>query len=72
MNERVYLSILKNEAEILTVLDVARILRVGKNKAYGLINSGTLSSIKINGKIIVPKMCLVRFLLDEKNYQLHP
>jgi hypothetical protein len=72
MNERVYLSILKNEAEILTVLDVARILRVGKNTAYGLINSGTLSSIKINRKIIVLKMCLLRFLLDEKNYQLHP
>ncbi len=69
MTERNYLSILKDEPEVLTVLEVARILRIGKNKAYDMINAGSLSSIKVGGKIIVPKMCLVSFLLDTKNYQ---
>lgn len=69
MNERYYLSMLKNEPEVLTVLEVAGILRVGKNKAYDLVRDGKISSIKIGGKIIVPKMCLVKFLLDENNYQ---
>ncbi len=60
---------LKDEPEVLTVLEVARILRIGKNKAYIMINAGSLSSIKVGGKIIVPKMCLISFLLDTENYQ---
>ncbi len=63
---------LKDQPDVLTVLEVAQILRIGKNKAYNLINSGSLSSIKVGGKIIVPKMCLIRFLLDTKNYQVSP
>lgn len=70
MTERMYLSILKNEQEILTALDVARILRIGKNKAYALIKSGKINSIKIGGKIIVPKMCLINYLMDTKSYQI--
>ena len=69
MNERYYLSMLKNEPEVLTVLEVADILHIGKNKAYDLVRDGKISSIKIGGKIIVPKMCLVQFLLDKNNYQ---
>ena len=69
MTERMYLSILKTEPEVLTALDVARILRIGKNKAYALIKSGKLNSIKIGGKIIVPKMCLINYLMDNKSYQ---
>lgn len=72
MSERLYLSILKDEPEVLTVIEVARILRIGKNKAYHLVNGGRLSSIKVGGKTIVPKMCLVTFLLDTNNYQLNP
>lgn len=63
---------LKEHPDVLTVLEVAQILRIGKNKAYNLINSGSLSSIKVGGKIIVPKMYLIRFLLDTKNYQVCP
>ena len=72
MSERLYLSILKDEPEVLTVIEVAKILRIGKNKAYDLVNGGRLSSIKVGGKTIVPKMCLVTFLLDTNNYQLNP
>lgn len=72
MNERLYLSMLKDQPDVLTVLEVANVLRIGKNKAYTLINSGNLSSIKVGGKIIVPKMCLIEFLLDTKNYQINP
>lgn len=63
---------LKEHPDVLTVLEVAKILRIGKNKAYDLVSSGSLSSIKVGGKIIVPKMCLIQFLLDTKNYQICP
>ena len=59
MNERTYLSILRDEPEVLTILDAARILRIGRNKAYKLVSNGNLSSIKIGGKIIVPKMFII-------------
>lgn len=67
MNERIYLSMLKDQPEVLTVLEVAKILRIGKNKAYALIKSGELSSVKIGKKVIVPKISLIRFLVDTKN-----
>lgn len=72
MSERTYLSILKDEPDVLTVIETARILRIGKNKAYSLVNGGRLSSIKVGGKTIIPKMCLVAFLMDTNNYQVRP
>lgn len=69
MTERNCLSMLKNEPEVMTVLEAAKVLRLGKNKTYDLINSGRLSSIKVGGKTIIPKMCIVSFLTDTKNYQ---
>ena len=68
MTERTYLSMLKDEPEVLTVIEAAKILRIGKNKAYDLINLGKLSSIKMGGKIIVPKMCVIQFLMNADNY----
>ena len=67
MTERAYLSILKEHPDVLSVQEVAKILRIGKNKAYGLVNDGNLSSIKMGGKIIVPKLSLIQFQKKEKN-----
>ena len=72
MTERTYLAILKEYPDVLSVQEVAKILRRGKNKAYTLVNTRVLSSIKMGGKIIVPKMRLIQFLLDTKNYQMNP
>ena len=69
MTARSYYSMLKEQPEVLTVAEVSKILRLGKNKTYDLVNTGRLSSIKVRGKIIVPKTCLITFLLDTKNYQ---
>ena len=66
---RYYLSILKDEPEVMTVMEAAKILRLGKNKTYDLVNSGRLSSIKVGGRIIIPKMCIVAFLTDSNNFQ---
>ena len=72
MNARVYLSMLKDQPEVLTVSEVAKILSIKKNKAYALVKNKSLSSIKVGGKIIVPKMHLIAFLLETKNYSLSP
>ena len=69
MTERMYLSMLKEYSDVLSVTEVAKILRIGKNKAYELIGSKKLQSIRLGGKIIVPTMCLINFFIDEKNYK---
>ena len=69
MTERYYLSILKDEPEVMTVMEAAKILRLGKNKTYDLVNSGRLASIKVGGRIIIPKMCIIAFLTDSNNFQ---
>ena len=71
MNYRKYYSMFKNEPDVLTVPDVARLLQLGKNNVYRLIKEGRLSSIKQGKKIIVPKVCLVEFLTNADNFQ-HP
>ena len=69
MNHRKYITIFKNEPDILTVPDIVRILKLGKNSVYRLIKEGKISSIKQGKKIIVPKTCLIDFLTNEENYQ---
>ena len=60
-------TILKNEPDILTVPDVIRILKFGKNLVYDLIKNGHIGSIKMGRKIIIPKTCLIEFLKYESS-----
>ena len=69
MNMRNYFAMFKNEPDVLTVPDVIRLLRMGKNTVYKLLKDGAIGSIKQGKKIIVPKVCLVEFLTDAGNYQ---
>lgn len=65
-------SMFKDQPEALTVPEAARLMRIGKNKAYELVNAGVIGSIRIGRKIIVPKTALITFLTDEKFYQSAP
>lgn len=55
----------KDEPEVLTINEAAKLLRLGINKTYGIVHNGKLKSIKIGGKILIPKMRLIEFILDE-------
>lgn len=58
----------RNEPDVLTVPEAAKLLRIGKNQAYELVKNGRLGAIKLGKKIIVPKPSLVDFCRNEKNY----
>lgn len=61
MNNVVYHSV-DDLPLLITVPELAQVLRVGKNKAYELVNSGAIKGIKIGTQIKVPKRSVVEFM----------
>lgn len=47
---------------VLTVPEVARQLRVGRNTAYQLVNAGAIGSVRIGSRMLVPRESLSRYL----------
>lgn len=48
--------------DVLTINDVMEILKIGRNSAYKLINSGEIKSLRIGRKIRIPKVFLLDYL----------
>ncbi len=46
----------------LTVEEIAKILRVGRNTAYQLVREGDIHCIRCGRKIIIPRESLEKFL----------
>lgn len=47
---------------VLTPMETARLLRIGRGTAYEQIRCGTIPSIKMGRKILVPKAALMKML----------
>ena len=56
-----YTEMFRNEPDVLTVPEAAKLLRIGKNQAYELVKNGSLGAIRLGKKIIIPKPALVDF-----------
>ena len=54
---------LNNISEILTLKEVQQILKIGKNKALMLVNSGELKAFKIGGTWRIAREDLIKFLM---------
>jgi len=48
---------LRDCKDALTVLELATVLGIGKNTAYKMLQDGSISSLKIGRKYLVPKVC---------------
>ena len=48
--------------DVLTVIQLAAALGIGKNKAYELISDHVIGSKRIGRKIIIPKRCLIDYI----------
>ena len=53
---------LADAPDVLTVPEVARLLRIGRNRAYELVNDGELYGRRVGHGIRVPKTAVERFL----------
>lgn len=47
---------------VLTVPELASILKIGRNKAYALVRSGQIDSLKLGKQIRIPRNALCRYL----------
>ena len=47
-----------------TVREVAEILRIGRNKAYGLVHNKKIGAIKMGREYRIPKICVEQFLTE--------
>lgn len=57
---------LKEYPDIMTVPQVAQALGIGKNTAYRLIRDKEIGCKHIGRKIIVPKKCLLDYVLSAR------
>jgi excisionase family DNA binding protein len=48
--------------DMLTVMQVAKALSIGRNKAYELVNNNIIGSIQIGRKYLVPKSWLIDYI----------
>jgi len=53
---------IKNYPDILTIHDIMSILRIGRGKVYELLKDGTIKSIRVGKKYIIPKKSVEQFL----------
>lgn len=61
---------LKEYPDVLTVKDVSKILNIGINSAYQLVQKGVIRSHKIGKIYRIPKICVIEYLksaADNKN-----
>lgn len=70
MTNHFSLSMLQNQPEVLTIIELASVLRIGKNKAYQLVSSGEIESVKIGCKTIVPRLSVAKFLMTSEDYAM--
>lgn len=53
---------LESYRDVLTVKELAEVLRIGKNAAYALVRNREIMSVRIGKRYLVPKKKVVEFL----------
>lgn len=60
---------MENEDIVYSVMEAAKLLKVGKNKVYALIKAGLLPALNLGG-IKIRRQTLLNFLEIYENYDL--
>jgi len=53
-----------NYPDVVTPNDLRLMLNIGRNSVYNLIRSGQIEVIRIGKKILVPKISVIRFVMQ--------
>ena len=57
-------TIFKEYPDVVKVDDLMDMLHVGRNKAYELLNTNEIQSIRIGSKHIIPKYRVIEFIMN--------
>ncbi|WP_457945408.1 helix-turn-helix domain-containing protein [Caproiciproducens sp. LBM24188] len=58
-----------NASVVYTVDEIRNMLRIGKNQAYELVNSGKFHVLHIGKKILIPKIIFDNYLLGNDDHE---
>jgi len=56
------LLMIQQYGDVITVLELAKILRIGRNSAYDLVNRGQVKSVRVGNQIRIPTLSVIEFL----------
>lgn len=54
--------IFANYPDVVTVDDLQAMLHIGRNSAYDLLKNGTIATVRVGKKYIIPKTSVINFL----------
>ena len=52
--------------DVVTVDDLQKMLKIGRNSAYDILKSGLIKTIKVGKRYIIPKLSVINFLATAK------
>ena len=52
----------KEYPDVITIVDLQAMLHIGRNAAYKLLQDGTIKTLRVGKKYIVPKQSVVNFI----------
>lgn len=59
------IEILKNFDDVLTFKEFRQVLKIGRNKAYELLQNNIISSIRIGNSYRIPKVNIIKYLQNQ-------
>ena len=64
--KRLYNKMFKDYPDAISVKELQQMLGIGKNLAYNLVNNNSIPSVKIGRKIIMAKVNIIEYLVNQK------
>lgn len=64
--KEIYALMFPDYPDIVDVKQLQKMLGISRHLSYDLINDGTIRGVKIGNAFKIPKVNVIRYLLDEK------
>lgn len=52
--------------DVITVDDLQKMLKIGRNSAYDILKAGLIKTVKVGKRYIIPKQSVINFLSTAK------
>lgn len=62
MEKNIYENMFTEYPDIITVEELQKMLRIGRNAAYGMLKDGTIESRRTGHNYIIPKAAVIKFV----------